>query len=430
MPSRGKMKKRYQQTPHGRAVLYSRWKRDRYLLVAIAAEGAVEWMLPADRFGSRERMSDGRVRVTFNPSPGSDLIITTLRELEAICRDWQSVWDERLEYGTALPEEVVDGCESSVPQTLEQVFERFLEDRESQVRPTTVQRWHEGMVHWYRELDRHAVVAVLKPDQVREAMERMKTVIEPVTVNNGLRVLKAVFNHALRNEWLDRAWWAAVKELPEQQQRRAWWQRHHIEQMLELARQDRWPVTAELLIALGVYLGFRKGALVSLRWEDLELDRTNPRTGDPAPICHVPKMDGGASSTKLIQPVPITRDLHQILLRLRRRSGYLLQPERHRAKRGGGIRSYRYDPVKVWKRLSDAGEAAGVPRIRFHDMRHTFASLLLNEGVSAEKVAKWMGHRDTRMVFDIYGHLLVYDDDIDRLSGQSNRPRMVYDTDV
>ena len=43
-------------------------------------------------------------------------------------------------------------------------------------------------------------------------------------------------------------------------------------------------------------------------------------------------------------------------------------------------------------------------------------SILLMSAVSAEKVAKWLGHSSTRMVFQTYGHLLAYDDRINEVS--------------
>ena len=50
--------------------------------------------------------------------------------------------------------------------------------------------------------------------------------------------------------------------------------------------------------------------------------------------------------------------------------------------------------------------AAGVPMIRFHDMRHTAASLMLSKGVSIFIVSKIMGHSRPSITSDIYGHLV------------------------
>lgn len=47
----------------------------------------------------------------------------------------------------------------------------------------------------------------------------------------------------------------------------------------------------------------------------------------------------------------------------------------------------------------------GLPHIRFHELRHSCASLLLNEGFTLKDVQEWMGHSDIKMTANIYGHL-------------------------
>ncbi|WP_338042377.1 site-specific integrase [Paenibacillus alba] len=49
---------------------------------------------------------------------------------------------------------------------------------------------------------------------------------------------------------------------------------------------------------------------------------------------------------------------------------------------------------------------AGNPRIRFHDMRHTHATLLLLQGVNPKIVSERLGHTDVRITIDTYSHLL------------------------
>jgi integrase len=51
-------------------------------------------------------------------------------------------------------------------------------------------------------------------------------------------------------------------------------------------------------------------------------------------------------------------------------------------------------------------DAAGLPRIRFHDLRHTAASLMLNHGVAVIVVSKILGHAKPSTTMDIYGHLI------------------------
>ena len=56
-------------------------------------------------------------------------------------------------------------------------------------------------------------------------------------------------------------------------------------------------------------------------------------------------------------------------------------------------------------RFSDLLRKSGLPRIRLHDLRHTCASLLLNQGFTLKDVQDWMGHSDIGTTANIYGHL-------------------------
>jgi len=51
-------------------------------------------------------------------------------------------------------------------------------------------------------------------------------------------------------------------------------------------------------------------------------------------------------------------------------------------------------------------EKAGVRRVRFHDLRHTYASLLLQQGESPQYVQSQLGHSSIQVTVDIYGHLI------------------------
>ena len=64
------------------------------------------------------------------------------------------------------------------------------------------------------------------------------------------------------------------------------------------------------------------------------------------------------------------------------------------------IRSYL---LKEYKSLL---EKAGLPKIRFHDLRHTAASIMLNHGVPPYVVSRKLGHSKPNTTMGIYGHLI------------------------
>jgi integrase len=51
-------------------------------------------------------------------------------------------------------------------------------------------------------------------------------------------------------------------------------------------------------------------------------------------------------------------------------------------------------------------EKAGLPRHRFHDLRHTAATLLLGQGVHAKIVSEMLGHSSIGLTLDTYSHVL------------------------
>ena len=58
---------------------------------------------------------------------------------------------------------------------------------------------------------------------------------------------------------------------------------------------------------------------------------------------------------------------------------------------------------RIFKRVLDK---AGLREIRLHDIRHTYASLLLTDGVTPVSVKEQLGHSSIQMTVDIYGHLI------------------------
>ena len=71
--------------------------------------------------------------------------------------------------------------------------------------------------------------------------------------------------------------------------------------------------------------------------------------------------------------------------------------------RGGLLRRDYYNR-EIWK---PAIAATGLPQdTTFHDLRHTFASTALAEGVPISEVSRWLGHKSITTTVDLYGHLV------------------------
>ena len=62
--------------------------------------------------------------------------------------------------------------------------------------------------------------------------------------------------------------------------------------------------------------------------------------------------------------------------------------------------------IKLRRRFNGVIEEAGLPKIRFHDLRHTAASLMLNHGIPILIASKRLGHSKPSITIDVYGHML------------------------
>jgi integrase len=65
-----------------------------------------------------------------------------------------------------------------------------------------------------------------------------------------------------------------------------------------------------------------------------------------------------------------------------------------------------------------------VPGFRFHDLRHTFVSLLIRSGADVRQVASWAGHSSPVVTLNVYAHLFEGDEDAaaDRMDALMSEP--------
>lgn len=193
-------------------------------------------------------------------------------------------------------------------------------------------------------------------------------------------------------------------------------------------RQTRELLTAivgdplEALYVTAVFTGLRLGELVALRWRDVDLEgraltvhHTLTRS-EGAWILRQPKTPASRRTVRLAPAVVDALRAH-----------YLAEAERllamgHRIDADAMVFSDRWgDPVNPWHVTERAFKPllrrAGLPVIRFHDLRHTFASMMLSEGVRVDIVSKMLGHSTPAITLGIYAHLMPGDEEaaVDRL---------------
>ncbi len=138
------------------------------------------------------------------------------------------------------------------------------------------------------------------------------------------------------------------------------------------------------LIRVAAYTGLRRGELVALRWRDVEF------TGRKIVVRRALSGNVEASSTKSrrVRQVPLPDQAAAALDRLSRRGDFIAPDEYVFVNRLGR----RLDPSALRRRFERARDAAGLEPLRFHDLRHTYGSLLVAGGVDLASVKSALGH--------------------------------------
>jgi integrase len=175
---------------------------------------------------------------------------------------------------------------------------------------------------------------------------------------------------------------------------------------LETACGDR----LEALFVLAIHTGLRQGELLGLKWEDVDLEsgtlrvRRTLATTKSGPMLTAPKTKGSRRSVKLTQGTldalrsHLKRQLQEIRAgSLWRENGLVFASETREPL------DRRYLTSRRFKGLL---ESAGLPEIRFHDLRHTCATLLLSKNVNPKIVSEMLGHATIAITLDTYSHII------------------------
>lgn len=149
--------------------------------------------------------------------------------------------------------------------------------------------------------------------------------------------------------------------------------------------------------------GLRISEAIALRWCDLDLDASPPRLRVRRSI--VDGVVGAPKSRHGARTVPLAAELALQLRELR-------PPDAETEDLVFSNRDGRaLNPNNLRNRvLAPAATRAGVSGIGLHTLRHTCASLLIEQGANPLRLQRWMGHHSAAYTLETYGHLI--DDEI------------------
>jgi integrase len=308
----------------------------------------------------------------------------------------------------ALREQQQGTLVNAPQQMVGQYLQQWLENCQPAVRIRTYERYEQLVrLHLVPTIGR-IPLQKLTPQQVQSLYtQKLKDGLSQTTVNTLHAMLHKALEDALRWNLVARNVCDAVSP---PRRNRYEIQPLTVEQAQQfLAAAHGHPL--EALFVIAVSTGMRRGEMLAIKWQDIDLS-----TG----TLHVRRIFTRARGNRYIEAEPKTEKSRRSIV-LPALVVDLLSQHRARqlqVKKEAGEAWQEHNlvfttavgsplnPSKVVDRFKTLLKRAGLPDIRFHDLRHSTASILLGMGIHPKVVQELLGHNQISMTMDIYSHVM------------------------
>lgn len=302
-------------------------------------------------------------------------------------------------------------------QTVAQFLTHWLENTQKEsVRPRTYERYEEIIrLHIVPVLGRHQLQKLTAQHLQAFYIKKRKEGLSPTTITVFHGVLHKALDCAMKWNLVSRN----VSELVSPPRR----ERFEVQpltaeqahKLLEVARGHY----MEALFYLALATGMRRGELMALKWQDI--DFTTNTLHIRRTLSRIPSKLSAEKGRGFEETEPKT---------MQSRRSVVIAPfalevlKRHRARQSEAklkagplwqehdyvfctsVGTHIHPSKDILDQLKKLLKKAGLPDIRFHDLRHTAATLLFNAGVHPKVVQEILGHSQISMTMDIYTHAL------------------------
>jgi integrase len=239
------------------------------------------------------------------------------------------------------------------------------------------------------------------------------------TIRLPIAALRKIMNHAIRRGIIQRNPAAGIGDLISNTKRRHERVEYLSESTAEIflnSAKTNAPEYFTLFLA-GLHTGAREGELRGMKWSDLGTTKeVDPKTGKErlVPVVTIErsideKRNINPTKTNSVRSVPLSDTL---LAELRILKEHRIQewkgkrkdeiPEWIFCNREGGILDTHNVKTRHFKKCL---QLAKLKAIKFHSLRHSFGSILIQKGVPLINVSRWLGHTSLKITADIYAHL-------------------------
>lgn len=221
--------------------------------------------------------------------------------------------------------------------------------------------------------------------------------VSPRTTNKILRVLKMTLGYAAKHKYVledPTRFVASVKQVKKETDFLGRVESDEIERLLAAASPAFRP-----LFYTAIWTGMREGELLGLKWAAVDLDkqRINVRQTYDSYGYREPKSKAGKRSIVMSPSLVEVLSQHKVTLKNNGNDDHVFQNTK-----GGPL----HHANMISREFHPALQRAGIRRMPFHCLRHTFGALTASMGTPPKFIQAQMGHASLVVTLDTYGHLM------------------------
>lgn len=283
--------------------------------------------------------------------------------------------------------------------TLNQAAERFLADKQDDLKRSTLARYTYVLEHYILPVFGAVLLSQLTANQISEFLRRLqKNGLSGKSARDVGVLLKSILRYSTKK--LDCPSPGMTVELPAYRRKQIdIFYPDEIQRLAQMIMDE--PTTTGIGILLTLNTGLRLGELCALQYKDIDLRNgvvhvrktvQRIRSGDRTSLMVLPPKSDSARRT-----IPLPGDMAALLQKLVQShpngENYLLTGK-----------NVPMEPRTMQYQYRALLKAAGIPYRNFHTLRHTYASRCVERGIDVKSLSEMLGHADVRTTLQVYVH--------------------------
>lgn len=255
----------------------------------------------------------------------------------------------------------------------------------------------------------------LSYEHIFEFREHLKTkskkqnsnaTLSPNTVNKIMILLKKIFDTGVRKSLIDKNPVNNLRKLPISKPTISFWSVEEFKEFRKLITNDE--ISYDLFFTIAFFTGMRMGEILALNWYDVNLITSTIHVTKTAYFINNVNHINSTKTRAGTRLITINKKLTEMLTDCKEKQKDLLKEF---TKDTESLQIIQSTPIAITKNMVDKkfkqilSRNNNLKKIRIHDLRHSHASLLINQGEDYLVVKERLGHASITTTIDTYSHL-------------------------